>query len=54
MTRTEMEYQIWQDLGYLEGKTPPEYQQHIWKLSNTGLFNLWIAVHNARENKDHE
>lgn len=54
MTRTEMEYQIWQDLGYLEGKTPPEHQQHIWKLSNTELFNLWMAVHNAREKRDHE
>lgn len=49
MTRSEMEYQIWHDLGYLEAKTPPEYQEHLWKLSNTELFNLWLTIHNARE-----
>lgn len=54
MTRSEMEYQIWHDLGYLEAKTPPEYQEHLWKLSNTELFNLWLSIHNAREAHKHE
>lgn len=48
MTRTEMEYQIWHDLGYLETKTPAEYQQHLWKLSDNALFNLWLAIHNKK------
>lgn len=48
MTRTEMEYQIWHDLGYLETKTPDEYQQHLWKLSDNALFNLWLAIHNKK------
>lgn len=49
MTRYEMQYQIWTDLGYLEGKTDPEYQKHLWRLSDDELFKLWINIHNARE-----
>lgn len=48
MTRTELEYEIWTDLGYLEAKTPPEYQQHLWKLNDTELFNLWLSIHNKK------
>jgi len=49
MTRSELQYQIWHDLGYLEGKTPKDYQQHLWRLSDGELFNLWLNIHNARE-----
>ena len=49
MNRSEMQYQIWKDLGYLEGKTDPEYQRHLWRLSDGELFNLWLNIHNARE-----
>lgn len=49
MNRSEMEYQIWHDLGYLESKTPSEYQHHLWKLSNGELFNLWLTIHNEKE-----
>lgn len=48
MTRTELEYEIWSDLGYLESKTPPEYQKHLWKLNDTELFNLWLTIHNEK------
>ena len=53
MTRSEMQYQIWKDLGYLEGKTDSQYQKHLWKLSDTELFNLWLNIHNAREAYKH-
>lgn len=49
MTRYEMQYQIWHDLGYLEGKTDPQYQKHLWRLSDDELFKLWLNIHNARE-----
>ena len=49
MTRSELQYEIWKDLGYLEGKTPKDYQQHLWRLSDGELFNLWLNIHNARE-----
>lgn len=54
MTRYEMQYQIWTDLGYLEGKTDSQYQKHLWKLSDDELFKLWINIHNAREAYKHE
>ena len=54
MTRYEMQYQIWTDLGYLEGKTDPQYQKHLWKLSDDELFKLWMNIHNAREAYKHE
>ncbi len=54
MTRSELQYQIWKDLGYLEGKTPKDYQQHLWRLSDGELFNLWLNIHNAREAYNHE
>lgn len=49
MTRSELQYEIWKDLGYLESKTDPKYQQHLWRLSDSELFNLWLNIHNARE-----
>lgn len=49
MTRSELQYEIWKDLGYLECKTPKEYQQHLWRLSDGELFNLWLNIHNAKE-----
>lgn len=49
MTRSELQYEIWKDLGYLEGKTPKEYQHHLWRLSDVELFNLWLNIHNAKE-----
>lgn len=51
MTRTEMEYQIWHDLGYLEAKKTSKEHPHLWKLSDGELFNLWINIHNIREAK---
>ena len=54
MTRSEMQYQIWKDLGYLEGKTDPQYQKHLWRLSDDELFKLWMNIHNAREAYKHE
>lgn len=54
MTRYEMQYQIWTDLGYLEGKTDPQYQKHLWRLSDDELFKLWMNIHNAREAYKHE
>jgi hypothetical protein len=53
MTRSEMQYQIWHDLGYLEGKTDPQYQKHLWRLSDDELFKLWMNIHNAREAYKH-
>ena len=49
MTRSELQYEIWKDLGYLECKTPKEYQHHLWRLSDSELFNLWLNIHNAKE-----
>lgn len=49
MTRSELQYDIWKNLGYLDGKTPKEYQQHLWRLSDGELFNLWLNIHNAKE-----
>ena len=54
MTRTELEYEIWKDLGYLENKTDPAYQKHLWKLNDSEIFNLWLNIHNAREAYGHE
>ena len=54
MTRSEMQYEIWKDLGYLEGKTDPQYQKHLWRLSDGEFFNLWLNIHNAREAYKHE
>jgi len=54
MTRSELQYQIWHDLGYLNGNISPEYQRHLWKLSDQELFNLWLNIHNAREAYNHE
>jgi hypothetical protein len=53
MTRSEMQYEIWKDLGYLEGKCDPQYQKHLWRLSDDELFKLWINIHNAREAYKH-
>ena len=54
MTRSELQYEIWKDLGYLEGKTGPKYQHHLWRLSDSELFNLWLNIHNAREAYKHD
>jgi hypothetical protein len=53
MTRYEMQYEIWKDLGYLEAKSNQSYLKHLWKLSDTELFNLWLNIHNAREAYKH-
>jgi hypothetical protein len=52
MTRYEMQYQIWTDLGYLDkpvNRSKERYLQHLWKLSDDELFKLWMNIHNARE-----
>jgi hypothetical protein len=54
MTRSELQYEIWKDLGYLNGKTSPQYQHHLWRLSDKEIFDLWLNIHNAREAYKHE
>jgi hypothetical protein len=49
MTRYEMQYAIWKDLGYLDAKPNEQYLKHLWRLSDGELFNLWLNIHNARE-----
>ena len=49
MTRSQMQLDIWQNLGYLEGKTDPQYQHHLWRLSDDEIFKLWMNIHNAKE-----
>lgn len=49
MTRSQLQYEIWHNLGYLNGNISPEYQRHLWKLSDQELFNLWMNIHNAKE-----
>ncbi len=54
MTRSQLQYEIWQNLGYLNGNTSPEYQRHLWKLSDQEIYDLWLNIHNAREAYKHE
>ena len=54
MTRSQLQYQIWHDLGYLNGNISSEYQRHLWKLSDKELFDLWLNIHNAKEAYKHE
>lgn len=51
MTRYEMQYQIWTDLGYLDkpvNRSKEQYLQHLWRLSDDELYKLWLNIHNAR------
>jgi len=54
MTRYEMQYAIWKDLGYLDAKPNEQYLKHLWRLSDGELFNLWLNIHNAREAYKHD
>lgn len=49
MNRSALQYEIWKNLGYLNGNTSPEYQKHLWRLSDQEIYDLWLNIHNARE-----
>lgn len=49
MNRSALQYDIWKNLGYLNGNISPEYQRHLWKLSDQEIYDLWLNIHNARE-----
>lgn len=49
MNRSALQYEIWKDLGYLDVKRNKDYQQHLWRLSDKEIFDLWLNIHNARE-----
>lgn len=49
MNRSALQYEIWKNLGYLNGNTSPEYQKHLWRLSDQEIYDLWLNIHNSRE-----